>query len=99
MEELTLDRIKAIVGQLVTVTDGEGTQVNLQIADAVASQMHGDMWHSFSVFLKGPADTHLPQGNYRVAHPHLGEMILFITPTSPTDYQVVVNRKRCSASA
>ena len=52
----------------------------------------------FSVLFSGPADIFLPQGTYRVTHPEMGEIYIFLVPLTPEDgtfkYEAVYNYYR-----
>ena len=37
----------------------------------------------FSAVFNGPADVFLPQGTYRVTHPEMGELYVFLVPLAP----------------
>ncbi len=52
----------------------------------------------FSVVFSGPADVFLPQGTYRVTHPEMGEIYIFLVPLAPEagvfKYEAVYNYYR-----
>lgn len=49
----------------------------------------------FQLLFRGPGDVVQPQGNYRLQHPALGELILFMVPAARSaagiDYAVTIN--------
>jgi hypothetical protein len=52
----------------------------------------------FSVLFLAPSDTPIAQRTYRLTHPHLGELDLFLVPIAKDDrgvhYEAVFNRER-----
>jgi hypothetical protein len=94
MERLSCEFFESLKGQSVQVYDRDGTSTELRVDTVSPGPLHGEQWEAFSVSLTGPGDVHLPQGNYRIQHPAIGEMVLLVIPNSPVHYQIVVTRKR-----
>lgn len=48
-----------------------------------AKQARGASRHAFSVLFSGAEDLHLEQRIYRIEHPEIGELDLFLVPLGP----------------
>ena len=84
----------------------ENLHTRFQVVDAVpelleleleqVSELHATRWQqTFSIVLQGPAERMLPQRTYRLQHPRLGELELFMVPVGRKGqsilYEVVFN--------
>ncbi len=87
-------RLLLTLNQSLTLIDPEGTQVALEIVEVASTTLNGDDWDSFYVTLRGTDTFHVPQGSYTFAHEKIGEIDMFMSPNSQTEYEIVVTRKR-----
>ncbi|WP_404392372.1 DUF6916 family protein [Pseudoalteromonas phenolica] len=94
MEQFNAKVLTELLGQTVDITDSVGSGVTLTVSEVVESSMNGDEWEAFSVYLTGEESFHISQGTYKVAHSAFGERDLFISPKSPVEYEIIINRKR-----
>ncbi|WP_020408655.1 DUF6916 family protein [Hahella ganghwensis] len=94
MENFNKSLLSEIVDQKVKLQIPEGSDVELTVSKVGACALDGDEWESFYVYLKGDESFHLPQGTYPITHEAFGTQDLFLSPKSPTEYEIIVNRKR-----
>jgi hypothetical protein len=79
--ELTLETFTPVVGEAFTVGDPAGTTVELLLVEATGHDTGPQAPRlPFSLIFHGPADPFLPQASYRVEHPTLGALGIFIVP-------------------
>ena len=95
MDSLDKNLFTEIINQAVSVDlpDGSGT-AELIITEVESCSLNGDEWESFCVCLQGEDNCHLPQGTYQVSHAIFGTQDIFLSPKSPTDYEIIINRKK-----
>jgi hypothetical protein len=95
-EELTQTTFAPHVGSLFRVLVGDGA-VELTLAD-VSEVRSSPRAESFSLEFHGPAAAALPQAEYRIEHPVIGEFSLFIVPVGQErdvlQYEAIFNRSR-----
>jgi hypothetical protein len=89
LEWLTYDRFAPRVGEVFEVGVGAGPTVCMVLSDASESAEPGGRGPEgqerlqFSLVFRGPATPALPQGTYRLTHPELGELAMFLVPLGP----------------
>ena len=74
----------------------EGSPLDLILTEVDDHMQHPGL-EQFTLILKGPRERWLPQGTYRIDHPVLGSLQLFMIPTISRDqeaycYQVCFSR-------
>ena len=94
MDTLKREDFDGLVNESLTLTDPEGTQVELKVVEVESTILNGDEWDSFNVTLEGTEAFHVPQGTYTFSHEKFGEIDMFMSPNSQTEYEIVVSRKR-----
>lgn len=75
--------------------------VTLPTLRLIEASVGGDRHHeSLSMVFEGSRELLLPQSNYRLDHPELGEHLLFIVPIGDRNgayqYQCIINRMSAS---
>ena len=97
-ETLVPDDFRALDGPLeVDLGDASGDSAPLSLAvDSVqALPAHRLREHPFSLVLRGPRTPALPQATYRLRHPRLGVIELFLVPlgqdAQATRYEALFN--------
>jgi len=93
MQFYTYERLTQLVGQQLQLQDDGGTKVSLTLDRVVKGKLDPSRWEAFAAYFIGDQSFHVPQGTYRLEHPALGEASLFLSPKSPIEYELVVNRK------
>jgi hypothetical protein len=95
---LGLAEFKAQVGSTFTVRDAAGQGRALRLTEARGTPMVTDVRGSgevFSLVFREKRGRRMPSGTYRLRHPVLGELELFLQPFGRgQDYEAVVNRWR-----
>lgn len=94
MENFTKNLLSEIVDQQVKLQIPQGPEVELTVTKVGACALDGDEWESFYVYMQGDTSYHLPQGTYQITHKAFGTQDLFLSPKSPTEYEIIVNRQR-----
>ena len=96
MDSFKLDAVKGMVGDTVKITNEEtGIEITTTIDQVVEAPMNGDEWEAFSAIMHAkPESPGLSQGTYKISCDKLGEGNMFISPNSPTEYEIVVTRKK-----
>ncbi len=94
MESYNYDNLFSVVGQEVSVSDDEGNEVFLTVAEVSKGALDGTSWEAFSVIYAGDKNFHIPQGNYTFKHSVFGVKKLFLIPNSETEYETVITRER-----
>lgn len=94
MESYNAENLTRILGKEIMVRDDQGNEVPLTVAEVNISSLNGDEWEAFSVIYKGDAGFHIPQGTFTFCHSVFGEIDLFVSPKSETEYETVISRKR-----
>lgn len=93
MENYNFDNLSQLIGEKVTIRDDEGNEAQLIIAEVNIGALNCDEWHSFSVIYTGEENLSVPQGTYSFSHEKIGDVSLFITPNSATEYETIVSQK------
>lgn len=93
MQFYTFENLSALRGQLLTLTDSQGNQVELEIAHVAQSTLNGTEWSAFALHLQGQEHVQIPQGCYLFDHPDLGAETLFISPKSHVQYEIIFNKR------
>jgi hypothetical protein len=89
LQWLTCDDFIDVVGLAFDVAAAEGSSLALELVQATeGGEMgghgpEGQVRQQFSLVFRGPLDRTLAQGTYRLGHPHLGEIELFLVPLGP----------------
>jgi len=94
MELYNYDILSQLVGEDVLLKDGQDQIVVLEVAEVNKGKLDGDEWEAFSVILNGKKEYSLPQGIFTLSHEKFGDVSLFLSPNSETEYETVVTRKR-----
>jgi hypothetical protein len=94
MASFNVENLTRILDQEIMVRDDQGNEVPLTVAEVNTSSLNGEEWEAFSVIYKGDAGFHIPQGTFTFCHSAFGEIALFVSPKSETEYETVVSRKR-----
>lgn len=93
-DRLELSTFEPCVGQVFGVEAGGGSlKVTLTEASPGPWQPEGEDTFAFELMFQGPPDPVLPQATYRMTHPALGPLDVFIVPVARTQdgttYQAV----------
>lgn len=89
LQWLTCDDFIDVVGQGFDVDIAEGAPLTLHLVSATESDEpggtgpQGQVRKQFSLVFSGSPDRLLPQGTYRLNHPRLGQIDLFLVPLGP----------------
>ncbi|MBW8843521.1 MAG: hypothetical protein JF607_00925 [Burkholderiales bacterium] len=82
---VTLARFQPLVGSRFTLRLDDAAEVPAQLVDARPG--HGgapDCRQPFSLTFEAPSEPALPQRTYRLEHPQLGAMDIFLVPVART---------------
>ncbi len=86
LEDLTADDFRPLLNQILTIRLGDGSDYPLelfQVSEVGQASAPGKR-RPFSLLLRSPrTDGYLPQRIYRLQHPALGALDLFIVPLGP----------------
>ena len=93
MEKFTYQTLKSMQGEKLTIKNTDNTQIELTVNEISASQSHDDKREAFSVLLCGDNEKLIPQGTYQISHENFGEVSLFMSPNSETEYEIIINRE------
>jgi hypothetical protein len=94
-DRLELAAFEPCVGQAfgVELAGGERLELTLSEASSGPYQPEGESTFAFELMFRGPREPLLPQATYRMTHPALGELDIFIVPleadSTGTTYQAV----------
>jgi len=94
MENYNFENLSQLVGEQMTIRDDGGNEAALIIAEVNKGIIDSDEWQSFSVIYKGEENLSVPQGTYSFSHEKIGEVSLFMTPNSATEYETIVTKRR-----
>ncbi|RHW77995.1 DUF6916 family protein [Colwellia sp. RSH04] len=97
MENYSFTVLSQLIGEPITIRDNAENEAQLIIAEVNKGTIDGDEWQSFSVIYNGEENLSVPQGTYLFSHEKIGEVSLFITPNSATEYETIVSQKRVQA--
>lgn len=84
---------KQLIGQSIAVEDTQGNTLELSLDEVATSSAHSPSYDSFSAYLNDTLPNRVPQGCYTFSHPDIGRQWLFCSAKSPTQYEIVINRK------
>jgi hypothetical protein len=93
MENFNFYNLSQLIGDKVTIRDDVGNEAQLIITEVNKGALDGHEWQSFSVIYIGEENLSVPQGTYSFIHEKFGNISLFITPNSVTEYETIVNQK------
>ncbi|WP_272166360.1 DUF6916 family protein [Vibrio diabolicus] len=93
MKDYNFENLSKLIGEQVLVSDEQCNELSLTLAEVTPGKIQNDMWESFSTIYKGDESVQIPQGTFTFSHPEFGDVKLFVSPKSPTDYEVIVTRK------
>lgn len=85
-DEPTLDAFHDAEGTAFTLDltdDGSRVELQLQLVNEQAPSPGAPRAQPFTLTFVGPAGTHFPQGTYRLSHPSLGDIDIFLVPVGP----------------
>ncbi|MBU2871893.1 hypothetical protein [Colwellia sp. E2M01] len=99
MEKYNYINLSQSIGENMLIKDDAGNRVELVIAEVNKGVLDGEEWDSFSVIYSAAPGVTIPQGTYTFCHEKIGEVSLFTTPNSATEYETVVTRKRETTEA
>jgi hypothetical protein len=95
IDQLSRDDLARQVGTAVRLHDRP--DVALTLCEVTEREIAGE-WETFSVHLRGSAESQLGQRTYELEHDELGTLELFIVPIEPDSagarYEAVFNRAR-----
>ncbi|MCW8878901.1 MAG: hypothetical protein OQJ89_14590 [Kangiellaceae bacterium] len=93
MENFNYQTLKSMQGEKLTLQNTDDSQIELTIDEISASQAHDEKREAFSVLLIGNKEQPIAQGTYQVKHDNFGEVSLFMSPNSETEYEIIINRE------
>jgi hypothetical protein len=81
LDKLTKESFEPITGSVFTVRLGEDATMALQLTAVAGNGLKGAASREqFSLHFRGPATPALAQRIYRLEHPHLGALEIFLVP-------------------
>lgn len=84
-DRLELATFEPCVGDVFRIeTDAGALELTLTEASPGPWQPEGEAAFAFELMFRGPADPMLPQAIYRLTHPELGPLDIFIVPLERT---------------
>ena len=96
-DRLDLATFQPLVGQTFGLQITEASSLELTLTEAKLGQWQPPEGpaSAFELLFQGPSDPLLPQATYRLTHPELGPLDIFIVPIAHsgegTTYQAVFN--------
>lgn len=95
LENITSEQFSSLIDKSLELAAG-GQRYRMQVAEVRAFPPHGERPVApFSVVLRGARELRLAQGIYRLQHPSLGALDLFVVPIGPDAhgmrYEIVFN--------
>jgi len=99
MEKYNYTNLSQSIGESMLLRDDAGKEVVLVIAEVNKGVLDSEEWDAFSVIYNAKASVSIPQGIYTFCHEKIGEVCLFTTPNSATEYETIVTRKRKKINA
>ena len=96
MDSFTLDALQNMIGDSIKISDeNSGIEIETVISAVEPGPMNGNEWESFSATMTSSEGLPcLSQGTYKINNDKLGEGDMFISPNSPTQYEIIVSRKK-----
>ena len=102
LEELRYDTFAEHLNSQFRIHNGVANPVSVELVEANQAGSPPD-YEAFSIIFRGPSDTFLPQGMYRVDHDEIGTFELFIVPIRQDKdgfyYEACFNRLRSEERA
>lgn len=96
LDDVTHDTFVDRVGETFRVAAADGDTLDLTLAEAtLAPEGHSAPGSraAFSLIFHGPVDRYAPQGIWRLEHPEVGRLDVFLVPLGPAEdvmrYQAV----------
>ncbi|MCO7227299.1 hypothetical protein [Pleionea sp. CnH1-48] len=93
MDKFNYKNLCSIKGNVVSLMDEHNNTVELTVAEVNAAKEHDKDKECFSVLLTGQPSYLLSQGTYNVKHDVIGDVPVFISPNSETEYEIIINRQ------
>lgn len=83
--DYTLDRFASLLGETFEISDGTGSLEArlIEATDLREVQGQGRRSRQFSLVWRGPPGARLDQRIYRVSHPALGQLEIFLVSLGP----------------
>lgn len=98
MQDFNYEILSQCVGEDVELKDNFGETVLLTITKVCKGMLHGKEWEAFSVVFSGDKMLAVSQGTYLIRNDKFGEISLFISPNSDTEYETVVTFRKVRAA-
>ncbi len=96
-EQLAREAFARTLNTQFQVQGNAARALTLELIEVSEVRASGD-YESFSIVFRGPPDTFLPQGMYRLHHAEIGTFDLFVVPIRQDQhgfyYEAVFNRPR-----
>jgi hypothetical protein len=93
LHQLTTESFQPYLNQTFRVDLMPATQLDLVLTECTAIGHEGRGRQQFQVVFVGPMQPQLPQRIYRLLHPEMGELDIFLVPIGPNEtgmrYQAV----------
>lgn len=83
LQRLTLSDFSAHLGESFRVQFDSRPDLELVLAEATPLGTLSATRQAFSLVFRGPGGLYLPQRIYRLEHPALGELEIFLVPLAP----------------
>jgi hypothetical protein len=80
LDKLTLETFQPIAGSVFDLSLGGGATIPLQLTEVLGNGLHGKEREQFALHFRGPASPALVQHIYRLEHPNLGALEIFLVP-------------------
>lgn len=97
LEILHLDSFSEHLNTKFRIYGSDSTVLEIELIEA-ADDESTPRQERFSLIFRGPLQTFLPQGTYRIEHDKMGPLDLFLVPIAQVEdgfhYQAVFNRLR-----
>ncbi|KYN89851.1 hypothetical protein ATY37_11230 [Vibrio cidicii] len=96
MEKLKRSLFENVIDQNIEVytTDGKQKLNDLQVDAVDECKLNSREFEGFSVTLTAKSSCPLADDTYRLKHPQLGEMPLFLSAFEKDKYQIIVSVKK-----
>lgn len=96
MDVYNYPQLSQMLGETVKVSDQQGNHVALTISEVNKGSLDGDKWEAFSVIYTSDSPMDIAQGTYRFSHREFGDVDLFLSPNSATEFETIVTRTRAT---
>ncbi|EHW0692317.1 hypothetical protein K1B30_000593 [Vibrio parahaemolyticus] len=94
MKDYNFENLSKLIGEQVRVSDDQGNELSLTLAEVTPGKMQDDVWESFSTTYRGCESFCIPQGTFTFSHLAFGDVSLFVSPKSSTEYEAIVTREK-----